>query len=373
MISVAIRGAGIAGLSFADALCKHVPGVSVSIFDVRSRLPHPARTFCFFADQHTQNTLPLTHQWRSVAFAGPNFRRIIPCHTTPYALLRGDDIFTKLLTDLEAAKVSFHWECSSVEISPRELTVDGITRRFDLVVDAAFSTHNSSATLWQSFAGLWVKSGRPVFNPDTALLLDLDVAKVNAAVYFIYLLPTSATTALIEHTVFAPKPLTREQHIAECQRWAMRQEYTDLTVIDTEYGLIPMGLKSHDVSRTLPRIGTAGGAVRASTGYAFKTTLRQVEQLARMIAAALQSGENLPSLTPPPLPAWMRITDRVFVKALANVPRNGQQIMNELLRTAPERELLSFLAGTASFSEALRVMKCVPKCSMVKALTRLAC
>jgi hypothetical protein len=64
----------------------------------------------------------------------------------------------------------------------------------------------------------------------------------------------------------------------------------------------------------------------------------------------------------------MRMADRLFIKALANAPRKGQLIMNELLRTAPEGELLSFLAGTASLPEAVRVMKCVPKYTMLKAL-----
>jgi lycopene beta-cyclase len=368
MISVGIRGAGLAGLSFAEALLAHVPGVSISIFDVRPRLPHPPRTFCFFRDIHSDNALPLTHEWSRVSFAGPNFRRTIPCPQTPYALVRGEDIFSKLLTGLEEAQVSFMWECGAVEASPRTITADGITKRFDLVVDAAFIPTENTATLWQSFAGLWVRAEQPIFDPDTALLMDLDVGELNASVRFVYLLATSPTTALIEHTVFARQPLSRDEHISECHTWAMRQEYTDLTISDTEYGRIPMGLVRQSASAALPRIGTAGGAVRASTGYAFQTTLRQVDQLALLIAAALQKGENLPTLTSPPLPLWMRMADRLFIKALANAPRKGQLIMNELLRTAPEGELLSFLAGTASLPEAVRVMKCVPKYTMLKAL-----
>jgi lycopene beta-cyclase len=368
MISVGIRGAGVAGLSFAEALLTHVPGVSVSVFDLRPRLPHPARTFCFFRDQQRDTPLPLTHQWSSVAFAGPNFRRTIACPKSPYALVRGDDIFNQLLSRLEEAKVSFHWGCDEVEASSRTITADGITKRFDLVVDAAFTPSESSATLWQSFAGLWVSAERPIFDSETALLMDLDVGELNASVRFVYLLPTSSTTALIEHTVFARQPLSREEHLAACHEWARRQEYTGLTIVDTEYGRIPMGLVRPNESQTIPRIGTAGGAVRASTGYAFQTTLRQVNQLAIAIATALKKGGNLPALTQPPLPTWMRVSDQLFIKALANAPEQGQEMMNELLRKAPEVELLSFLAGTASWREALRVMGCVPKFRMVSAL-----
>jgi hypothetical protein len=44
--------------------------------------------------------------------------------------------------------------------------------------------------------------------------------------------------------------------------------------------------------------------------------------------------------------------------------------MTELLRNAPEGALIPFLAGTASLSEALQVMRKVPKWDMLKALMR---
>jgi lycopene beta-cyclase len=370
MISVGIRGAGVAGLSFASALYRHVPEVSVSLFDIRERLPHPGRTFCFFRTAEAVSPVRPTHEWEFVAVSGQNFRRKIPCYNCPYTLITGNQLFEKLLHELNERGASCTWNCDSVTIAPRAITASGITQRFDLVVDAAFDPEVHTSTLWQSFGGLWVESERAVFDPQTALLMDLDGAQYSSAVSFVYLLPTSPTTALIEHTVFARQPLPLEQHISVCREWASRQNYTDLEILNTEYGRIPMGLHLSANSDSVLRIGTAGGAVRASTGYAFQTTLKQVDTLAQAIASALSTGASLPTYQPPCTPAWMRSSDDLFVRALANAPHRGQYIMSELLRRAPEQHLISFLAGTSTFPEALQVMTKAPKGAMISALLR---
>lgn len=368
MISVGIRGAGLAGLVFAQELLANIPEASISIFDLRQRLPHPTRTFCFFRDSESYIPITPDHEWSSVVCSGQNFRRVFPCSSTPYTLIRGDTLFTTLLAKLEAAGVSFVWGCRSVEATSRTITADAKLSSFDLVVDAAFSADTSVSTLWQSFGGMWVRSDRPLFDPLSATLMDLDVPNSRASVRFMYLLPTSPTTALLEHTVFARTPLTKDEHLTACAEWADRQGYTRLEVCENEYGRIPMGLQQVSDPQQPLRIGTAGGAVRISTGYGFQAIVREAKQLVQSIASALANGKPLPLARARPWPRWMRFCDTLFVRALAQRPTSGQFIMAELLRNAPERALIPFLAGTASLSEALQVMRKVPKWDMLKAL-----
>jgi lycopene beta-cyclase len=369
MISIGIRGAGVAGLSFAQALLRYLPGVSISLFDIRGRTPHPTRTFCFFND----GTIPLPvrpdHQWESVTLSGPNFKRKLGCKETPYSLIRGDNIFSQALGELEQAGVNLSWGHTAIEIAERTLIVDSTPHRFDLVIDAAFDPNSSSARLWQSFAGVWVSSTDPLFDPRSAVLMDLDVIKSDSSVRFIYLLPTSPTTALIEHTVFARQPRPENEHLEALHEWVSRQGYTNFEVQEREYGRIPMGLtRISSSSDKLHRLGTISGAVRASTGYAFLNIQRQSHQLALELASKLRKGGSLPSAPPPPIPLWMRSADRVFIEALARSPQYGQMIMSELLRTAPEPELIRFLAGSASPFQGLKVISCAPKMAMLKAL-----
>lgn len=302
--------------------------------------------------------------------AGPNFRRVFPCYSTAYTLIRGHDFFEKLLDELETAGVSCTWGCSSVEVTSSTITVDAHSRHFDLVVDAAFNPAQSTAKLWQSFGGIWVRSERPLFEPDVATLMDLDVPSSSAAVRFMYLLPTSPTTALVEHTVFARTPFSQEQHLTECSSWAERQGYTDLQICEREYGRIPMGLERTYSPGQPMRIGTAAGAVRISTGYGFQAILREASLVARLIASNIANKRPPPRSHTNPWPRWIRLCDTLFVTALARHPSNGQSIMAELLRRAPEAALIPFLAGTASLSQALKVMSGVPKLRMLQALAK---
>jgi lycopene beta-cyclase len=120
---------------------------------------------------------------------------------------------------------------------------------------------------------------------------------------------------------------------------------------------------------TLYRLGTISGAVRASTGYAFINIRKQTEQLALALATSLSRGASLPaSLPKDPIPLWSRYADDIFLKALARSPALGQGIMSELLRRAPERDLVPFLSGSASMASGLRVITSVPKLNILKAL-----
>ena len=101
-LSIAIRGAGAAGLSLARALLDRMPEVTVSIFDRRPRFPHPKRTFCFFAGGDAICPVPPTYQWNTVIVAGTDFKRFLNCHETPYTLTQGDSFFTTLLANLES-------------------------------------------------------------------------------------------------------------------------------------------------------------------------------------------------------------------------------------------------------------------------------
>ena len=131
---------------------------------------------------------------------------------------------------------------------------------------------------------------------------------------------------------------------------------------DSEYGAIPLGLKSRTAGLC---VGSAGGAIRASTGYAFQTIQHQVADLAQQIA---NSQSRLRFTQPPAFPAWMKLGDHLFLQALAGAPARGTAMMQQLLTRAPERELIRFLAGQASLWEALRVMVKVPKVAMIRAL-----
>lgn len=349
-------------MSVARELLAEDPNLSVTIFDRRPRFPHPQRTFCFFKSPQTSLPCCSFASWQNVMFRGASFERRIDVSSSPYTMIRGHDFFDHTLNELESSGVSFHWGCKEVSLAGKSITANGEVYSFDTVIDAAFEASESHSIMWQSFAGVWVTSETPLFDPSIATLMDLQHSSPEAPVSFLYVLPTSEHTALLEHTTFSPTPLSQEYHLQKCSLWLKQHARGTVSLGETEHGVIPMGLH-------LPRehrgtlVGSAAGMVRPATGYAFLAT----QEHARHVAQDLVHNT---SKAPRPHPWWLTMADSVFLRALNATPEQGQLLMERLLSRSRADALISFLAGSATFTDALTVWLSVPKCTMIRSLIR---
>lgn len=361
--SVGIRGAGVAGLTLARKLVEQSPGTAVTVFDTRPALPHPPRTFCFFGGE---SELPgyAVKTWRSVRFVGSDFDRVVGCAETPYTMVRGEDFFADTVQFLAAHGVVFRWSCGSIELSRDSVIVGSNVLRFDVVVDAAFDRAMVSAPLWQSFGGIVVETVHASFSVEQATLMDFVPSSSQSPIGFVYVLPFSPTEALVEHTTFSREPLSAEAHLAGCSAWLERKGVVVRREISREFGAIPMGIRR--VARTpWPVIGTAGGGVRAGTGYGFVGIHQQAARLAGAIASErrLKRGWRFD-----PTPSSLRCGDALFLRALCRAPLQGRAIVEGLLKRAADKDIVAFLSGAAGIGQAVRVMAGVPRLTMVRAL-----
>lgn len=360
--TIGIRGAGLSGLSLARELLSIEPGLKISIFDTRTRLPHPLRTFCFFRQEDRDTSSIPAFSWNSVTFRGASFARRLDVSRCPYTMIRGDDFFSSTLHALESHGVEFHWGCSKVELIGNAIHAANQTKTFDAVVDAAFEAATSQATLWQSFAGVWVTAERPVFDPSAALLMDLHESSVDAPVSFLYVLPISERTALVEHTTFSPSPMPKGYHLDRCFSWLERTHGAAVQPGTTEYGRIPMGLQTPKPATNVT-VGSAAGIVRPATGYAFVRAQEQARQVAKNILGHGPASTNV-------YPRWLTLGDSLFLRALLNAPERGRQIMEGILSQAPGDSLIAFLSGDVRPLDALAVWLSAPKRAMVRSLLR---
>ncbi len=360
---IGIRGAGLSGMSVARELLLLDPSLRITLYDKRPRLPHPQRTFCFFEHETpTAREMP-SFSWSTVMFRGPQFERRVDVSRRPYTMIRGEEFFEHTLRALERQGARFEWECRRVEVRGACVETDRGSQTFDVVIDAAFEATRASSILWQSFAGVWIKTKDDCFDSSTATLMDLRVSSAEAPVGFMYILPTSPRRALIEHTTFSPSPLSEDYHIERCAEWIREHAPSGTQLGEREYGVIPMGLKERSHQGHCV-VGSASGAVRPATGYAFISVQRQAQEVARRVLAGSISAT-------PTYPRWVEATDTLFLTALRNAPERGAEIMSGLLSSAPADRLVSFLAGTASFRDALSVWLSVPKRIMLRSLVRL--
>ena len=362
--SIGIRGAGVAGLSLAREILRSSKNCTVCLFDRRPRLPHPQRTFCFFAS--TKEALPVEpyKRWKNVRFRGQHFDRCIETASTPYALVRGEDFFDSTLEELEGRGACFSWECGHVDIEGNSIRTNSGVCEFDKAIDASFDVSEARSLLWQSFGGLWIQTAADSFDPSTALLMDILPSSESCPISFMYVLPISTTEALVEHTTFSTHQMPSEWHLSLCYEWIQSHVHSQYEIISRESGLIPMGLERPVATENVV-IGSAGGAIRAATGYAFLNIQKQARELARVLVEG--GGGDMPRICEG-LPRWYATADALFLKALATAPLKGSLLMGRLLEKAPAQPLLRFLAGDAKIVEGLRVMSSAPKMMMIKAL-----
>jgi lycopene beta-cyclase len=355
---VAIRGAGLTGLAVARELLREEPRLEVSLFDIRPRYPHPSRTFCFFNYGDPELERLVSHQWRSVSFQGRGLERRIDVSRTPYAIIRGDSFFEDILRELEGLGARFRWECARIERDDRALRVDGETLIFDRVVDAAFDPAAASTILWQSFSGIWISTESPAFDSTEALLMDIQESSREAPASFMYVLPTSPFTALVEHTTFSPHPMPDSYHFSRCFKWLERKGIQPYTIDKDERGAIPMGLRQR---RDDFVVGTNAGIVRPATGYAFLTALHSAKQIAKKILA----NESIVGRA---YPWWQGLGDHLFLRALSNSPARGADLLSGMLARAAAEDLVPFLAARGTPRQALSVWLSVPTSEMLRAL-----
>ena len=145
---------------------------------------------------------------------------------------------------------------------------------------------NASLLVWQSFLGRVVESAAPCFDPDAVTLMDFRVP-VSHGLAFAYLLPFTATRALVEIAVLASRP-TEPAFLAALDRYLAERIEKSMEVLGTETGVLPMTPDTFDVvpPSGMISVGAGGGSIRPSSGYAFGRILRSTATL----AAALCRG-----------------------------------------------------------------------------------
>ena len=206
--------------------------------------------------------------------------------------------------------------------------------------------------LLQHFLGYEITVRQDLFDPTVARLMDFrtDQAK---GLNFIYLLPFDRRRALVESTFFSAQPQP-EPVYDQLIRSYLKEQFglTRFQITHREKGLIPMGqIQPHD-PLIAERFGSNGGAVRASSGYAFGFIQKQVAHM-------LADGTAIAPPQPPQrhFDIWM---DQVFLRVLARHPAAAPALFLALAQALDGDAMARFLSGTARLADYLAVMRAMP-------------
>lgn len=185
---------------------------------------------------------------------------------------------------------------------------------------------------------------------------------------FMYILPFSEREALVEYTLFSPELLTDEAYDT-----ALRNYIADILKIKeyrikaVENGVIPMS------DQPLPRklgervlaIGTLGGRVKPSSGYAFLRIQKDSEAIVRSL---IQQGHPFDL---PDSPSRYHLFDSVMLQVMQRHGGEMHHIFTQLFRNNPVQRVFAFLDENQSFKEDLKILASLPPLPFIRALLRL--
>ena len=371
----AILGGGAAGLSLALELVNSSRLEKKSILIVEKDAKNTNdRTWCFWSDQPTRFDGIARQAWPRLRFQSEGLDRTWELEPMRYLMVRGLDFYEYARAELARHNVTFVQGLAEVQDGKEQATVqaggesygaewafDSRIRPADIIPDPKWFNY-----LKQHFTGWEIETDRPVFDPQTVTMFDLHTPQ-RGGVTFFYILPFSPTNALVEYTLFSGQVLADGEYETALRGYlAGNLGLTDYRILGGEHGVIPMS--DHPLLRRLGErilaIGTRGGRVKPSTGYAFARIQRDSR---RIVDSLLRTGQ--PFAIPPD--AWRyRFYDSVVLDVFAKEPELGRPILESIFARNPVQRVLRFLEDSSSVWEDLQILRSPEAGPFLRALGR---
>ncbi len=372
-----ILGAGCAGLSICYHLLEQGASEPILLVDQRNDYTND-RTWCFWDVEPTPFTHLATHSWQQwtvrsdsgLATQGSNQYRY--CHLPSQrfyeyvlARLRTHPNVTLQLNE----RVSHYVEESDQVV----VTTDANTYTGCYLVDArglsksdkvAKAAQKNARWIPQHFVGQRLVTERAVFDPSTCQLMDFRVSQ-SKGLHFVYLLPYSATEALVENVYMAQAKVSRAEHLQEIQAY-MQQVYAlepkDWRIIGEESGYIPMTdfRFAERQGQRISHLGMRGGQTRAASGYTFVRIQRAAHQLAAALSkktpAERESALRAIKIEPP----HYRWLDGLFLRFMETYPERCPALYQRLFARTSGNVVARFMTERSSLWDDLTIILALP-------------
>ena len=303
------------------------------------------KTYCFWAEENdeiTKDFAPLaSHSWSKVAIDQNPAQRISPL---TYYHINSLDLYNSAKKILEQhngvflnTAVNNICEQETTIIETNHGTFEGRTI-YDGRPPETDDIQYSHQNILQSFIGYKIKLKDSKLDPDACTLMDFNVAQ-QSHTQFVYVLPFSDQTALVELTRFGSKVISQKESETILNEY-IEAHYGTYEVIGTEQGVIPMFMdlaKPISLKNVVP-IGTRANKVKPSTGYAFKNMYAH--------SKAITNNAQTKAVSP-----RFRLYDRLLILILALWPEKGRPIFQRLFAVKKTSYVLRFLDEKTSIWE----------------------
>ena len=370
-----IIGGGCAGLSLAVHLCD--AGVDRSIVIVEPRRLddyYNDRTWCGFSTRPHRFDHLARHRWASWRFFTETACASHHAKVCQYQQIAASDFYAHCLSRLaQDARIEVLSGHSVVAVRGSQVEMidrDGVGR--SVVAGHIFDSRPPTLSevaggpddtlLWQQFVGLEVETDLDAFDPSSATMMDFRTPQ-RGAIHFIYVLPTTSRTALVEATGFVTRPGDYDTLRDDAARYlrdilglgAWRLSRREQGAIAMTTALLPALVAPAHINPYVTPIGIGAGAAKPSTGYAFAAIQEHSERLARAVA------QNRPLRSLVPGRTVSRKLDQIFLEYLARNPSRAPGLFLRIAAGTNADRFARFMMNHGSIVDDLAVIASMPK------------
>lgn len=356
-----ITGSGCAGLSLLYRILKEpaLQSKHILVIDAVEKNTND-KTWCFWEKTNGLFEDIVLHRWQELIFRSATFSDTFSIEPYQYKMIRGIDFYRYVLSFAERFP-NVHWVHEKVEsvysdTSNAVVITEQHTYTGKWVFNSIlFNKPKGIYNLLQHFKGWFIQTEEAIFNPRQAMFMDFSVNQKNGTA-FMYVLPVSPTSALVEYTLFTASVLEDAAYTEALQHYIQHTlSVNKYTIVHEEFGIIPMTDAHFPLQQgNIINIGTAGGQTKASSGYTFQFIQKQTEQIVQqMLQHTFRLQQSFYAKK-------FKLYDKTLLNVLSNNNMNGDAVFTALFKNNSPQAILQFLDNETSLRKDLKILQSVP-------------
>jgi lycopene beta-cyclase len=359
-------GGGAAGLSLAYHLMRSSQRDRSMLIVDRDPKTTNDRTWCFWSRRPTHFSDIYYRSWQKIGLTTENSQVELEIAPYRYNMIRGLDFYQFTHSELEV-RPNIDFITASIDQvidAPGSVLISagGTTYEADWLFDSRFRLEDVQKNplryhyLQQHFLGWEIETSQDVFDPSLPILFDFRTPQ-QGNMRFIYILPFDTRHALVEYTLFSADLLPQAEYENALKKYLTDTLHLrDYSIFAVEKASIPM--TDHPLPRRngprILNIGTRGGRVKPSSGYAF---LRIQNDSAAIVRSLEKFGHPFSIPTPP---SRYRLFDSIFLNILQRRGDLGLKVFTQLFLKNPVQRIFSFLDESGDLLDNLRLIATMP-------------
>ncbi|MDF1695439.1 MAG: lycopene cyclase family protein [Saprospiraceae bacterium] len=361
-----ILGGGAAGLSLAYRMANDdfFSNKKIALIEKGEKNKND-RTWCFWEKDEGLFESIIDKRWDNLHFYSKTLDKVLDIYPYQYKMISGLSFYNYTLPKVKEANNIIYVKGSVESIQEVHQGVEVKTTAGTYSAPIVFKSFPSVNEIDkkehlyvdQHFKGYMIALEEDRFDPNEATFMDFRIDQKGDARFF-YVLPQTARKALVEVAIFSNNILKQEEYDSILQDYINTflgiEQYS---IDEEEFGVIPMTTYPFMEANTdkVFHIGTGGGVVKPSSGYAFK----RIQEHSDQIITCLKEGKSLKE-SYKGLNGRFLLYDKVMLHAMLHNGVSGEEIFTKLFKKKKASSIFKFLNQKTHFLEELSIFTAPP-------------